>query len=36
VWLALVRRRPPRDDMAVSQSERRRIEQELRGLEEPT
>lgn len=36
VWLALVRRRPPRDDMAVSQSERRRIEHELRGLEEPT
>lgn len=36
VWLALVRRRPPRDDMAVSQSERRRIEHEVRGLEEPT
>ena len=36
VWLALVRRRPPRDDMGVSPSERRRIEHELRGLEEPT
>jgi cytochrome c-type biogenesis protein CcmH len=36
LWLALVRRRPPRDDTAVSQSERRQIEHELRGLEEPT
>jgi cytochrome c-type biogenesis protein CcmH len=36
VWLALVRRRPPLDDMAASESERRRIEHELRGLEEPT
>jgi len=36
VWLAFVRRRPPRDDMAVTPSERRRIEHELRELEEPT
>jgi len=34
--LAFVRRRPPRDDMAVTPSERRRIEHELRELEEPT
>ena len=36
VWLALVRRRPPGDGTAVSKSERRRIEHELRGLEEQT
>jgi len=34
VWFAMVRRRPAREGTAVSQAERRRIEQELRGLEE--
>jgi cytochrome c-type biogenesis protein CcmH len=36
VWFALVRRRPPREEVAVSQTDRRRIEHDLRGLEEPT
>jgi cytochrome c-type biogenesis protein CcmH len=34
IWFALVRRRPPRDVASVSQSEHRRIEQQLRGFEE--
>jgi cytochrome c-type biogenesis protein CcmH len=34
VWFSLVRRRPQREEAVVSQSERRRIEHELHGLEE--
>ena len=36
VWFALVRRRPPSEDATVSQNDRRRIEHDLRGLEETT
>jgi cytochrome c-type biogenesis protein CcmH len=36
VWFALVRRRPVRDETAVSQRDRRRIQRELAGLEETT